>query len=86
MKKRLRATFKQTVFGEGIEIVPFSCVQSEDSSKEMTDEITGRLSSILRRYVSTAISARLATENSDNSYSTEQFLFAVDHCFSIKGE
>ncbi|XP_075244119.1 selenocysteine-specific elongation factor-like isoform X2 [Convolutriloba macropyga] len=86
MKKRLRATFKQTVFGEGIEIVPFSCVQSEDSSKEMTDEITGRLSSILRRYVSTAISARLATENSDNSYSTEQFLFAVDHCFSIKGQ
>ena len=83
MKKKLRATFRQTVFGENVEIVPFSCIEEDQNEVDEASKVNGNLSDILKVYVIEAIGTRLEMSKAGNA--SEQFMFAVDHCFSIKG-
>ena len=83
MKKKLRATFRQTVFGENVELVPFSCNEEDQNEVDEASKVNGNLSDILKVYVIEAIRTRLEMSKAGNA--SEQFMFAVDHCFSIKG-
>ena len=89
--KKLRATFKQTLFGDDVSIVPFSCVAPSNddvSAGQIGAENFNKqnlMSTLRSRVVDILESSGRTSVETSAKCSAEQFLFVVDHCFSIKG-
>ena len=87
--KKLRATFKQTLFGDDISIVPFSCHSPEEGSSTDEDFSASNKDTLMATLRTKVVDVLTASKNTAGELSRttpDQFLFAVDHCFSIKGK
>ena len=75
--KKLALTFKETSLGTNVTMVPLSCNTEKDNDSLV----------IMKEKLQMCISNQLSQIKCSRQKSEKQdFLFAVDHCFQIKGE